>query len=119
MKKTLILGASSNPERASYRAVHQLKHRGIPLIAIGAKEGEIHGEKILTGMPHFEDIHTVTLYLGEKNQKQYYNYTLSLNPERIIFNPGAENDELSNLAAAKGIEVTEACTLVMLSLRTY
>lgn len=119
MKKTLILGASLNPERASYRAVHQLKQREIPLVAVGAKEGEIHGEKIITGTPAFSDIHTITLYLGERNQKQYYNYIFSLNPERIIFNPGAENIELSDLAAARGIEVTEGCTLVMLSLEVF
>lgn len=119
MKKTLVLGASANPERASNMAVERLKQNEIPVVAIGLKEGEIHGEKIFTGMPSFDNVHTVTLYMSEKNQKPYYNYILSLNPKRIIFNPGAENAELTALASGKGIETFYGCTLVMLSVGNY
>lgn len=119
MKKTIVLGASINPGRASNRAVMQLKQQGIPLVAIGARDGEIYGEKIITGMPRVSNVHTITMYLGDKNQKPYYQYILSLQPRRIIFNPGAENPELCQLAAENGIEVTEACTLVMLSVGNY
>lgn len=119
MKKTLVLGASMNPSRASNRAVAMLKKKNFPLVAVGAKEGIIHGEKILTGFPIIHGIHTITLYLGKKNQEQFYEYILSLKPERIIFNPGAENNELYDLASSQGIEVLEACTLIMLSSGHY
>ena len=46
----------------------------------------------------FLDIDTVTLYLNPGHQKEYYDYIISLHPKRIIFNPGAENDELAELA---------------------
>ena len=59
------------------------------------------------------------MYLGASNQKQYYDYILTLHPKRIIFNPGAENDELSEMAKKNGIEPIEACTLVMLSTGQY
>lgn len=118
-KKTLVMGASSNPDRYSYKAVQQLKNNGFPVVALGAKAGEIHGEQILTGTPELKDVHTVTLYLGEKNQKQFYSYIFGLNPKRLIFNPGAENPELEKLASSKGIEVVEGCTLVMLSLKNF
>jgi hypothetical protein len=42
-----------------------------------------------------------------------------LKPERIIFNPGAENPELEALADQAGIKVLEACTLVMLNTRQF
>jgi uncharacterized protein len=62
-----------------------------------------------------QGIDTVTLYLNPNNQREYYDYILSIHPRRLIFNPGAENSELAALARAKGIEPVEACTLVLLS----
>ena len=119
MKKTLVFGASTNPERASFQAVQRLRHNGHFVVAVGAKEGKINEEKILTGTPVIKNIHTITLYMGAKNQKNYYDYLLNLKPQRIIFNPGAENPELSEIAAKQGIETIDACTLVMLSVGNY
>jgi predicted CoA-binding protein len=64
-------------------------------------------------------VDTVTLYLNPQNQKQYYDYILSLHPKRLIFNPGTENDELYSLAKENGIQPLEACTLVMLGTGQY
>ena len=52
-------------------------------------------------------------------QEAYYDYILSLNPKRIIFNPGTENKDLEQLAKKQNIETIEACTLVMLSVGNY
>jgi predicted CoA-binding protein len=65
------------------------------------------------------DVDTVTLYLNAHNQKEYYDYILSLRPKRIIFNPGAENEELAALAAGQNIPTMNACTLVLLSTNQY
>ncbi|MBI3502872.1 MAG: CoA-binding protein [Bacteroidetes bacterium] len=119
MKKTVVIGASENHERFSNRAVRMLHYNHIPVVAIGLKEGEIMGIKIQTGFPKIENVDTITLYVGAKNQPHYYDYILSLKPERIIFNPGTENPELEEKARKAGIEVLEACTLTMLSVGTY
>ena len=66
-----------------------------------------------------KDIETVTIYLSSKNQKQYYDYILSLKPKRVIFNPGAENVELEGLLSKNDIEPIQACTLVMLRTNQY
>jgi len=79
----------------------------------------VEGVEITKERPAFEDIDTVTLYLSQQNQVSYYDYILSLNPRRIIYNPGAENPELEALAESKGIENLEACTLVLLSTQQY
>lgn len=118
-KKTVVLGASQNEERYSNLAVKKLVAHNHPVIAIGNKEGIINDIKIIKDNPSLKDVDTVTLYLNPENQKPYYDYILSLNPKRIIFNPGTENDELENLAAAKGIKTMEACTLVLLSTNQY
>ena len=118
-KKTVVIGASTNPERASYDAVQQLNAKNYPIVAVGLKEGKIGEVDIQKGFPKIENVDTITLYVGAKNQPVYYNYIFSLNPKRIIFNPGAENYELVKLAAAKGIETIEACTLTMLAIGNY
>ena len=37
-KITLVLGASSNPERYSFRAIRTLQCRKIPVIAVGRRD---------------------------------------------------------------------------------
>lgn len=89
------------------------------MVAIGKKKGAVSDVRIGTEKEKFDDVDTVTLYLNPAHQKEYYDYIISLRPNRIIFNPGAENEELYNLATEKGIKPMEACTLVMLSSGQY
>ena len=119
MKKTVVLGASDNPARYSFLAVEKLNRYGHPVIAIGKKEGRAGNTSIITAHPDEKGVDTVTLYLNAALQKQYYSYILSLHPKRIIFNPGAENEELETLARENGIEPMEACTLVLLGTGQY
>jgi len=114
-KKTLVLGASENPSRYSYLAINKLRSKGHEVIALGKKTGIVSDVSIQTGQPAIEDIDTVTLYLNQANQAAYQDYILSLKPKRIVFNPGAENPELEELAEKQGIKTMEACTLVLLS----
>lgn len=114
-KKTLVLGASDNPMRYSYLAINSLVRRGHPVVAIGLKETEVAGVKVLTTPAPFADVDTITLYLNPMRQEQYYDYILSLKPDRVIFNPGTENPELYKLLKQNNIEIEIACTLVMLS----
>lgn len=118
-KKTLVLGASPNPDRYSFLAVDRLANKGHVVVPVGIKKGKIQDMEIINGMPAATDVHTVTLYLNPTNQQPYYDYILSLKPKRIIFNPGTENDELEELAKQNGIDTIEACTLVMLGTGQY
>ncbi|CAN5901580.1 CoA-binding protein [soil metagenome] len=118
-KKTLVIGASENKERYSNLAVRKLLSYNHPVIALGNRAGMIDGTEIITEQKPIEDVDTVTLYLNPLHQKAYYDYILSLNPKRIIFNPGTENEELESMAREKGIKTLEACTLVMLSTTQY
>ena len=118
-KKTLVLGASENPERYSNKAIHRLREHKHPVVAIGNRAGKVEDVDIIKEHPDMNDIDTVTLYLNPDNQKAYYDYILSLKPKRIIFNPGTENDELELKAKQAGIKVQEACTLVLLGTGQY
>lgn len=119
MKKTLVLGASPNPDRYSYKATSKLAAHGHDVVPVGVRSGEIEGHQIITDRPQPEDLDTVTLYIGPARQPDYYDYILSLKPKRIIFNPGTENEELMQLANNEGIETEVACTLVLLSTDQY
>ena len=118
-KKTVVLGATPNPSRYAYLATNRLKEYNQPVVPVGIRQGEIGGTEILQGTPPIEEVDTVTLYLGAPRQKQYYEYILSLEPKRIIFNPGTENPELVQLAKEQGIESVRGCTLVMLAVGDY
>jgi predicted CoA-binding protein len=118
-KKTLVLGASPNAGRYAYLAANRLVGKGHTIINVGLKTGEVAGVPIEKPETIHTDIDTLTLYIGIKNQPPLYNYILQTNPKRIVFNPGTENPELEQLAAEKGIETIEACTLVMLATGQY
>ncbi|HEY9220705.1 MAG: CoA-binding protein [Lutibacter sp.] len=119
IKKTLVIGASTNPSRYSFLAIQKLTAYGHPVLAIGNKEGEVSGVKFITENIIFEEIDTVTLYLNKKNQEVFYDYILELNPKRVIFNPGTENVEFQNLLTKNNIAFEEACTLVLLGTGQY
>lgn len=115
-KKTVIVGASDNPARYAQIALQMLKEYEHPIVPIGIHGGQFQGESILDmkAKPDIADVDTITLYLSPRNQPEWYDYFLSLNPKRIIFNPGTENRELMEKAKEKGIEPVIGCTLVML-----
>ena len=105
-KLTLILGASPNPDRASYDAVRTLKMNGIPVIAVGRREFDLGDIRIQKNIPEdIGDVHTISLYLSAANQAEYVDKILQIHPERIIFNPGTRNTDLAIKARDKGIEV--------------
>ena len=118
-KKILVLGASKNPSRYSFLALQRLQAHHHPVVALGKRRGIVADLQIETGKKEWKDVDTITVYLNPMHQKEYYDYIVSLKPNRIIFNPGAENDELAGLAAQNGIQPVEACTLVMLATSQY
>lgn len=118
-RKVLILGATTNSDRYAYKAAESLFKHGYDFVPVGIRKGEVFGKTILNDKPHLSNIHTVTLYVGPSNQSEWVDYIISLNPHRVIFNPGTENDLLQVKLEKAGIEVEEACTLVLLSLGAF
>ncbi len=116
---TLVIGASENPERYSYKAITQLLKHKHTVVALSNKAGNVHDVAFQTGLPKLKNIHTVTLYVGPKNQSIYFDYIVSLKPQRVLFNPGTENEIFYALLQQNNIAYQEACTLVMLSIGVY
>ena len=112
--KTLVIGASENPERYANKAVRMLREYQHEVVSIGLREGMIDDVPIQTGQPQFADVDTVTLYVGPQRQDGLFDYVVGLQPRRVIFNPGTENPVFQEKLTAAGIEPVEACTLVLL-----
>jgi predicted CoA-binding protein len=119
MKKTVVIGASPDPHRYSHRAVTALKSKGYDVVAVGLHEGKIDGVTIHTDLVPIENVGTVTVYVHPRHQGYWKDYIVSLHPERVIFNPGAENPELLKALRKEGIDTQESCTLVMLTVGTF
>lgn len=119
MKTTLVIGASTKPERYSFMAVRKLIQHQHNVKALGKRPGVIDGISIDTSPFQYENIDTITLYVNPKNQIPFYDYIISLNPRRVIFNPNTENQEFMSLLTKHGIEVMTACTLVLLATGRY
>lgn len=118
-KETLVFGASLKPNRYSNIAIRKLSQYDVGVKAFGLVEGKVGDVTIDTELVKHEGIDTVTLYLNAKRQKDYYDHILSLDPKRVIFNPGTENPEFYKLLEDNGIQVEVACTLVLLSTNQY
>ena len=117
--KTLVIGASTNKERYSYKAIHSLVDKSHQVVAIGVKKGMAFDIPIETEKLDFHAVDTVTLYINPSVQEDYYDYILSLNPRRVIFNPGTENAAFEKQLTDRGIHTEEACTLVLLQTNQF
>lgn len=118
-RKTLIIGASINPERYSYKAAEKLLANKHNIYMIGNKPGVLFDRVIVNQQINYTDVDTVTMYVSAKNQSGYYQYILALEPRRVIFNPGTENPDFEKQLESHGIVAEQACTLVLLATNVY
>lgn len=114
--RVAVIGASPNPERYSNQAVRLLREHGHAVIPVNPGHADIEG---LAAVGRVQDlpagsVDTVTLYVAPAVSAGMSRALLDLAPRRVIFNPGAENPDVSDALSAAGIEVIDACTLVML-----
>jgi hypothetical protein len=119
MKKTIILGATTNPDRYAFEAARRFNEEGIDFILVGIKKGKVFDQEIVNDKNVFKEVDTITLYIGPGRHEEWEDYILKTKPKRLIFNPGTENTSLAQKVKKAGIEPIFACTLVMLSVGNY
>ncbi|HXA09192.1 MAG TPA: CoA-binding protein [Chthoniobacterales bacterium] len=114
-RNVAVLGASPKPERYSNQAMRLLASFDYRPIPVNPTYDEVEGATCFPRLADIgEPVHTVTVYLDPSRSAPLIDEILAANPQRIIMNPGAENEELAAAASGAGIEVVEGCTLVML-----
>ncbi len=109
-----VLGASPKPERYSNKAIRLLREHGHTVLPVNPAQREIEGLAVTARVEDLKDVDTVTMYVSPAHSDSLLPGLLALKPRRVIFNPGAENPGLEKALQEAGIEVEEACTLVLL-----
>jgi len=118
--KTLILGASDNPERYSYKAMSMLMKHGHSVILVHPTLKTINNIQVYNSIGNVkEPVDTITVYVSPGISDPLEPALLTLKPRRVIFNPGAENPRLARALRAAGIKTQDACTLVLLQTKQY
>lgn len=116
METVVVLGASANPERYSYRAITRLKEAGHRVIPVHPALQEIQELPVVASLQRIkEPVDTLTVYVNPVRLNSILDDVISLSPGRVILNPGAESDAAIRELETAGIETVVACTLVMLA----
>lgn len=118
-EKVAILGASDNPERYSYKAFKMLLENDHEVVLVSPRYEKIEDQKVFSSLKEVSGIDTLTMYVNENISNTLVDEILALNPRRVIFNPGTENEDLAKKLKEKGIESEEACTLVLLRMGQF
>ncbi|MCG8565897.1 MAG: CoA-binding protein [Desulfobacterales bacterium] len=120
MEKVAVIGASPLEDRYSHKAMKMLMEYGHDPIPVVPKHKEILGKTVSPRLAEVEDaVDTVTLYVGPARQEPVIEDIIAKKPKRVIFNPGTENPDAYEKLKAAGIEVSVACTLVLLKTNQY
>ena len=115
MSRVAVVGASPDAERYSNKAMRLLKEKGHAAVPVAPKHERICDEEVFPSLRDVPgEVDTVSLYVAPARQDAVVDDIVSVAPRRVIFNPGAENEAVYDRLKAEGIEVVEACTLVLL-----
>jgi predicted CoA-binding protein len=111
-----VLGASTNPDRYSHKAVKVLSENDYGVFPVHPSERPIDGIRCYPSLSAIQErLDTITVYLSQLNSTPLIEEIIESRPRRVILNPGAENDDLKSRCEKAGIQVQEACTLVLVA----
>ena len=115
-QRVVVVGASDNPERYSNRAVRLLIEHGHEVVPVNPAASSVEGLPVVPNLAGVSGhVDTVTLYVAAERSSTLEGPLVDLHPDRVIFNPGAENAALRARLEAHGIRTEDACTLVLLN----
>lgn len=118
--RVAILGASDKPQRYAYKALQALIQHGHEVYPINPKLKSIDEHRCFASLVDCPaKLDTITLYLSPAICRSVLPDIIANAPKRVIFNPGTENDEIMEALAREGIDVEEACTLVLLATHQF
>lgn len=113
--RVAILGASDRPDRYAHMAFRMLQDYQHEPVPVSPKLKELEGVPVYATLGEIPGpVDTLTMYVGPAISAKLEKDILALKPRRVIFNPGSENPELEMALTKAGIEVQDACTLVLL-----
>ena len=121
MQETVaILGASDKAERFAHKALVVLVEKGHIPLPVNPNHDTIDGHQCIQSLADYKGtIDTVTVYVQPSILRTLVDDIVAVHPDRVILNPGTEDDAVIERLRSAGIRVQIACTLVLLNTNQY
>jgi uncharacterized protein len=112
-----VLGASRDRRKYGNKAVRAYVESGFTVIPVNPNEAEIEGLKAYPNLEAIaEPVDFVSLYVPPAVGLKLLPSIAEKKPKEVWLNPGAESDELIEVAADLHLRVIVACSIVALGL---
>ena len=117
-----IIGASEKEGRYATKALELLLEKGHCVLPINPRIQQVLDLKCfpsIEAIPQNITIDTYTIYVRPEHLESYIKPILQRGNARVIFNPGTESVVHEAELQEAGLEVIEACTIVMLQTNQF
>src|SRR3954464_6835904 len=106
-----MVGASSNPEKASHGIMQKLQHSGYRVIPVNPKETEILGERSYASLLDIpERIDIVDVFRRAEDTPQIADEAVTIGAKALWLQTGIANEDAAARATAGGLTVVmDAC----------
>jgi predicted CoA-binding protein len=110
-KTVAIVGASSNPDKASYGIMQKLQRVGYHVIPVNPKEKEVLGEKAYASLSDIrEPVDIVDVFRRSEDTPPFADEAVRIGARALWLQTGIANDEAAARAKAGGLLVVmDAC----------
>jgi predicted CoA-binding protein len=116
----LLIGASNNKARYSNKAMALLLEKGHTVVPVNPREATVMGVEAAATLDEVTlPVDTASVYLRPELLKTQLDSLIRLRPRRVILNPGTEDTEITSRLDENGIQVVEACTIVLLKTEQF
>ena len=114
-----LVGATDEPWKYGNRIFHRLSAKGITVLPVNRGRATVAGQTAyssLADLPQRPDI--VNVVVPPEEGPGIVREVAELGWDHVWFQPGAESAEARRVARELGIEVLEACTMVIAARRS-
>lgn len=114
MQTIVVLGASDNPKRYSYKAVKILKEKGFRVIPVHPILKEIEGLPVLASLDDVSgSVDVLSVYVRPEVFLGIMASVEDLKPKRVILNPGTQSPAVLMALEGLCIPYYQGCTITM------
>jgi len=116
LKNWAVVGASTKTSRYGHIIVKELENSKFNVFPVTPKYPDIDGTKAYKSLMNIEEaIDVVNFVVNPHIGMKVLDECIAIGVKKIWLQPGTVSSKLVNKAKANGIEVIEACILVVLS----
>lgn len=113
-----VVGASSNPERASYGIMRRLQQAGYHVVPVNPRETDVLGERAYASLADIpEPVDIVNVFRRSEDTPPIADEAAAIGAKAIWLQSGIENEDTAARAKAAGmVTVMDACIATVYSI---